>query len=132
MLESTKQNGSSDFYDDIDHPKTIKEKTTPFLKYCFTLKPGDPCQVCFVWIILPILFILLCISGVILNSFFVIPKAKSSTIPASEFSEGRSFVYLKNISSDIGPRPFGSTLNKKAIEFITSELYKINATFAKV
>eukprot|EP01080_Neovahlkampfia_damariscottae_P004110 gene4110-7396_t len=131
MLESIKQNGGTDLYDDIDHPKTIKEKTTPLLKYCFTLKPGNLLQVCLVWIVLPILFILLCLSGSILKSIFLLPTPKSLTISPSEFSESRSWTYLKNISSDIGPRPFGSTSNRKTVDFIVSELHKINSTFAK-
>jgi hypothetical protein len=91
-----------DVYEDIDNPKTIKEKTKPLLNYFFTLSPGTFSQVCFIWIILPILFILLCITAVIVKSFFILPIPNGANVPGSIFSEARAFAHLKNLTVDFG------------------------------
>lgn len=91
----------NDIYDEIDNPKTMREKTKQISKYVVSAYPSSYSSCFCFWFLVPISIAVLCIVGGIAEQW-IIPTPKPASIDTEMFSEERAFSYLDFMSLTIG------------------------------
>lgn len=95
----------NDVYDEIDNPKTMKEKVKTIRNYIISPYPSKYTDCFCFWFIIPIFIVIVCVIGGVAEQW-VFPSPKPASTSFENFSEERAFSYLNYMSLTIGKFKF--------------------------